>query len=100
MKLEIGQLVSSKAGRDSGKKYVVIGKLDDDNVLVADGKGRKVSRAKKKNKKHLVVHPYVALDIAEIIKTEQKLTDQQLRLTIAALNDKDEDREEGLSNNG
>jgi ribosomal protein L14E/L6E/L27E len=54
--LEVGQLVTSKMGRDSGKKYVVIGFYDESHVQVADGFVRKMNRPKRKNTKHLVVH--------------------------------------------
>lgn len=54
--LEVGQLVTSKMGRDSGKKYVVIGFYDDSHVQVADGFVRKMNRPKRKNIKHVVVH--------------------------------------------
>lgn len=54
--LEVGQLVTSKMGRDSGKKYVVIGFYDEGHVMVADGFIRKMSRPKRKNIKHLIAH--------------------------------------------
>ena len=54
--LKIGQLVISRMGRDSGKKYVVIESCDDNHVEVADGFVRKVDRPKRKNVKHLIVH--------------------------------------------
>ena len=54
--VEIGQLVTSKMGRDFGKKYVVIGFYDENHVQVADGFVRKMNRPKRKNVKHLVVH--------------------------------------------
>jgi len=37
MEISIGQVVYSRAGRDSGRKLVVVGIVDDKNVLVADG---------------------------------------------------------------
>lgn len=54
--LELGQLVTSKRGRDSGKRYVVVEFCDDRHVMVADGLVRKLSRPKRKNMKHLIVH--------------------------------------------
>lgn len=54
--LKIGQLVTSKMGRDSGNKYVVISFYDDSHVQVADGFVRKLNRLKRKNIKHLVAH--------------------------------------------
>ncbi|NLM38475.1 MAG: RNA-binding protein [Firmicutes bacterium] len=54
--LNLGQLVTSRAGRDAGRKYVVIGFSEPGFVLVADGEIRKVSRPKRKNVKHLIAH--------------------------------------------
>lgn len=51
-----GQLVTSKMGRDSGRMYVVIGFCEGGRVQVADGLVRTITRPKKKNVKHLVVH--------------------------------------------
>ncbi|HHT90023.1 MAG: KOW domain-containing RNA-binding protein [Bacillota bacterium] len=62
--LEIGQLVTSKMGRDSGKKYVVVEFQDDSHVIVADGFVRKLNRPKRKNRKHLVAHN-IRLDVEE-----------------------------------
>ncbi|NLJ73446.1 MAG: RNA-binding protein [Firmicutes bacterium] len=63
--LTVGQLVTSKTGRDSGRMYVVIGFYDKSHVKVADGLGRTVSNPKKKNTKHLVAHQAV-LGAAEL----------------------------------
>lgn len=47
--LQIGQVVRSKAGRDKGRVFVVVGKFDDQHVLVADGDLRKIEKPKKKS---------------------------------------------------
>ncbi len=54
--LEVGQLVTSKRGRDFGRKYVVIGFYDHNYVQLADGFIRTLDRPKRKNVKHLVAH--------------------------------------------
>lgn len=100
MGLEIGQLVSSKAGRDRRRKYLVVVLLDENFVMIADGRSRKISNPKKKNIKHLVAHPVVATEIAAAIKANKKVTNQQLRINIASLGELTEKREEGSSNNG
>lgn len=60
----IGQLVQSRAGRDSGTALVVVGLQDGRHVLVADGALRSVRRPKLKSVRHLavgtVVHPGIA----------------------------------------
>ena len=48
-----GNIVLSKAGRDKGKYFVVLGVIDDNFVLIADGDLRKVDNPKKKKIKHL-----------------------------------------------
>lgn len=54
--LKVGQLVTSKRGRDFGRKYVVIGFYDHNYVQLADGFVRTLERPKRKNIKHLVAH--------------------------------------------
>jgi large subunit ribosomal protein L14e len=48
-----GRIVCSKAGRDAGRLFVVLQVVDEDFVLVADGRLRTLDRPKKKRKKHL-----------------------------------------------
>jgi ribosomal protein L14E/L6E/L27E len=96
----IGQLVSSRAGRDAKRKYLVIELLDSNFVLIADGYTRKVSQPKKKNIKHLVIHRPIATDIATAIRHQQKITNQQIRASIASLTCLPEGREEASSDNG
>ncbi len=101
MGLAIGQLVSSKAGRDCHRKYLVLALLDNGFVLIVDGRWHKLSNPKRKNCKHLVAHRQVALEIAAAQKCAAKITNQQLRATIDALSElSDQGREEGSSSNG
>ncbi|MGM0652060.1 MAG: KOW domain-containing RNA-binding protein [Bacillota bacterium] len=51
--LKPGQLVRSLAGRDKGKHYLVLEKLDHKHVLLVDGRSRPIARPKKKNIVHL-----------------------------------------------
>jgi hypothetical protein len=52
----VGMVVTSRAGRDAGDRYVVVAASGEDMVLVADGRKRGAERPKRKNVKHLVVH--------------------------------------------
>ena len=49
----IGLLAYSKCGRDRKRLFCVVGFIDEDFVLVADGKLHKVEKPKKKRLKHL-----------------------------------------------
>lgn len=51
--LLVGQFCISKQGRDKGKLYIVYEIVDEDYVLLLDGKYRKIKNPKKKNIKHL-----------------------------------------------
>ena len=52
MEWETGRVVLAIAGRDKGKFFVVLG-YDNQQVLIADGKSRKIENPKYKNEKHL-----------------------------------------------
>ena len=51
--IEIGSVVTSLAGRDEGRSFIVAKLIDEDFVEVADGGLRGMDRLKKKRRKHL-----------------------------------------------
>ena len=62
-----GQVVRSKKGRDEGKVYIIMEIIDDDLLLLVDGKLRKLDRPKKKKVKHLYIYnSFVDLDIKDL----------------------------------
>ena len=63
--IEIGSVVISKAGRDRGRRFLVVGVVDDDFVMVANGALRKMNRQKKKRRKHLKPTGRVATALRE-----------------------------------
>lgn len=65
-----GSIVKSLKGHDTGRIYLVVAALNDDFVLVCDGKYRKTDNPKQKRKKHLEL-------IGEVEKLP--LTDAALR---------------------
>ncbi len=68
MDLKTGQIVASKAGRDSGQFFIVTD-ISDGFVFLADGKERKLNSPKKKNPKHIAV----TKTVVEIPATDKKL---------------------------
>lgn len=52
MEITAGFVVYSKAGRDKGKKFLVLS-LENNFAYIADGDLRKVAKAKKKKLMHL-----------------------------------------------
>ncbi|MCI5642766.1 MAG: KOW domain-containing RNA-binding protein [Peptoniphilus sp.] len=62
-----GQVVRSKKGRDEGKVFVITEIIDDDFLLLVDGKLRKLDRPKKKKVKHLYIYKDVIdLDVKDL----------------------------------
>lgn len=83
--LEIGRVVIAKAGRDKGKAFIVIGRLDRDHVLIANGVGRTIEKPKKKKIKHLEKRPEIAQAIGEKLISGKKVFDAELRKSLRSL---------------
>ena len=50
--MNIGDVVISLSGHDCGRLYVVIG-IENDSIVLCDGKRKLLSNPKRKNEKHL-----------------------------------------------
>ncbi len=77
-----GQVVSSRAGRDQGRYFVLLEVVSDSLVKVVDGDLRRIEKPKLKNIKHLVPHNKTVLSIADKIKSGQRITNEQVRLAL------------------
>ncbi len=86
--LSLGQVVSSRAGRDRGRYFVVVEILDDRFVAVADGDLRKVENPKKKNVRHLLVHNDV-LPLGEKLRAGERVSNAELRKMLKAYQSKE-----------
>ena len=79
----LGRIVTSRLGRDRGAVYLVIAETGPSLVLVADGRGRPMTRPKRKNIKHLEFGA-VAPGVVPKLTAGQPLTDEEIRAAIAA----------------
>lgn len=77
--LVIGQIVKSIAGHDKGDVFFVMGIIDDDYVLIADGDRRKSEKPKKKNIRHLQPYNKVDTVIAEKLAAGVQIENFELR---------------------
>ncbi len=77
--IEPGRVVRSKAGRDQGRLFAVIRIVDEDFVLVADGRLRTLDRLKKKRKRHLKP----TQTVIEPLARGQDVLDHELRQWIS-----------------
>ena len=74
-----GMIVTSRMGRDQGRKFVVMQEVDDDFVLVADGNLRTVDRLKKKRRKHLNTAHTVVEELVEKLRTGAAIENHEIR---------------------
>ncbi|MEG6612991.1 KOW domain-containing RNA-binding protein [Pseudoclostridium thermosuccinogenes] len=81
----LGQVVFSKAGRDAGKRFVIVGIVDSMYVLISDGNLRRIEKPKKKKKKHLELSETVIESISNRLLTGQKVSNADIRKALAEL---------------
>lgn len=85
-----GDIVFSKAGRDSDRPFVVLEVLDSQYALLADGRLRRVDQPKKKKIKHLSKSGQVAQSIREKLEEGTKVTNIDLKRVLTEfLNEQD-----------
>ena len=85
--MELGQVVYSKQGRDSGRYYAVVEIVDDSYVKIADGKLRRVKSPKLKKVKHLKTKGDMLDKISEKLKQNAQVFDTELRSALRPYNE-------------
>lgn len=75
----IGRVVTSRAGRDAGRSFLIVAVADEDHVLIVDGTLRKLSKPKKKKLKHLHVEADIAEGIKEKLSDGKQVFDAEIR---------------------
>ena len=83
MSIEIADIVISLNGRDAGKRFVVIG-VEDGYSLIANGKGRRYEKPKRKKNKHLKIENKLNDKVADKLIEGEKATNNELRRALAA----------------
>ena len=81
-KFNVGDIVLSKMGRDSGRHYIVMN-VCDDFVYICDGDFHKNDKPKKKKTKHVKKTAGFSEYVACKIEEGAKVTNTELRRTIA-----------------
>lgn len=76
--MQEGEIVRSLAGRDEGKVFIVVKKVDESYVLIADGKCHPADKPKRKKIKHLA-----SLGSSEIGQEQHPVTNGVLRRALA-----------------
>jgi len=80
--MSISDIVISLNGRDAGKRFIVI-ETDGEYSLIADGKGRRLEKPKRKKNKHLKFEEKADSQIADKLIKGEKITNNELRRYLA-----------------
>ena len=94
--MEIAQsnIIRSDAGRDKGKLFVVLA-VEGEYLLLAAGKSRKVESPKRKKRRHVLFVAAEETRVSEKIKNNEKVTNSELRRTLAAYREEVHPSQEG-----
>lgn len=94
--MDIGRLdiVKSTAGRDKGKYFFVLD-VEEEFLLLADGKTRKLERPKRKKRRHTALAARVQCRAAEKMKSGERVTNSELRKALAAFGEDGNPDQEG-----
>ena len=94
--MEIAQsnIIRSDAGRDKGKLFVVLA-VEGEDLLLADGKSRRVEAPKRKKRRHVLFVAAEETRVSEKIKNNEKITNSELRRTLAAYREEVHPSQEG-----
>ena len=82
MDISKSDIIESLAGRDKGKLFYVI-ETEDNYVLIADGKGRKLENPKRKKLKHVRRVSRTETRVAMKILNGDKVLNSELRRDLA-----------------
>ena len=85
MSVTLGQIVVSRAGRDTGKRFVIIKVIDDLFVEISDGDLRRMEKPKKKKIKHLNITDEKVESLEEKLKSNSKITNAEIRKALAGM---------------
>ena len=76
--MNIADIVISLNGRDAGKRFIVIA-TDEEYSLIADGKGRRVEKPKRKKNKHLEFEEAMSGIVKDKLSRGDMITNSELR---------------------
>jgi ribosomal protein L14E/L6E/L27E len=85
MEIKVSYIVRSRAGRDSGKLFVVVGFPREAYVSLADGKRRKLESPKKKKLKHVSFYSTNETRMGDKLRNDEKVTNAELRRALSEL---------------
>ncbi|MBQ1603425.1 MAG: KOW domain-containing RNA-binding protein [Oscillospiraceae bacterium] len=87
MDIAKADLVEAIAGREKGKPFFVLD-TQGEYLLLADGKSRRLETPKRKKQKHVRLLPQFDCRVADKIRSNEKITNSELRKALAVIGGK------------
>ncbi len=81
----IGQVVKATKGRDQDRIFIIVGIIDNEYVLIADGDLRRIEKPKKKKIKHLAKFNVISHDVKDRITNQKKMNNAFIRRELERL---------------
>ena len=94
MEIAKSNSVRSDACRDKGNLFVVLA-VEGEYLQLADGKSRKVEKPKRKKRRHVLFVSAEETRHSEKIKSNEKITNSELRRTLAIYREEVQPDQEG-----
>ena len=94
MEIGISDIVRSLAGRDQGKLFFVL-KTDENFVWIADGKGRRLEKPKRKKRRHIERIFGTDSRVGEKLRSGEKVLNSELRRELAGFSQKVNSQNQG-----
>jgi ribosomal protein L14E/L6E/L27E len=85
LEIKLGQIVYSRAGRDEGKKFIVVEVPDSVFAMIADGNLRRIEKPKRKKLKHLELTDQVIDNLNYKLTNDIKVTNADIRKAMEVL---------------
>lgn len=86
----VGRFAESIAGHDAGTVYVILAE-DSAYMYLSDGRFRKISKPKKKNKKHIrLMNETVQEELLNRLSRKKKVFDHEIKYAIKTVSRKEE----------
>ena len=82
MDIDISDVIASLAGRDRGQMFFVVA-TDEQYVYLADGRGRKLEKPKRKKRRHVQKLAQTESRIAARIRSGERVLNSELRRELA-----------------
>ena len=85
MLVQAGDGVRSLKGRDEGRLMIVVGRAGTGDLLLCDGRLRRIESPKRKREKHVAWISRPEGAVCEKLRHGEKVTNAEIRIAIAGL---------------